>query len=58
MARTQIIKEILAEIWNSIDIKNEKIRPIGHDKILGFLNVTRQVDVSRRSRLLEGLHDF
>jgi len=58
LTQPQIIKEILPEIWNSIDIKNEKIRPIGHDKILGFLNVARQIDVSRRSRLVEGRHDF
>ena len=48
MARAQVVKKILTQIGNGIDVENEKIRPIIHDLALGFFEATRKTDLGGR----------
>src|SRR5438128_11663531 len=48
MAGAQIVKEILAQIGNSIYVENEKVRPIVHDEALSFFEATGKIDLGGR----------
>ena len=53
MARSQIVKKILSEVRNSIDIQNEQFWLYSEDELLRLLQTARHLDQRVRRGLVQ-----